>query len=569
MPLDQLDIPQRSSADTTEGLAGKDLIKVTAKVKEIVQAINELLEDAGLPSLATVATSGQYADLLGLPSIPAAYTNQDAVEANAEAILQALAGLSLVAKTGQYADLADKPTIPDAYTDQQALAANAQAITTATDGVVTTLRGSVPTAGNTLAKLYASIQTLIAIVGGSAPDADAFVNTVTELLAIFATYPEGVDLVQALAGKVGVNDTRLSDARTPLAHKHLYADITDAPVVLALAQSLAATHFVAWGDSLTDGLGLFPYPQQLSALIGFPVLSKGVGSETSTQIRTRFDAAPTLQPLPTIFWVGRNNASAPATVLADIAAMVAKASNYLVLSVLNASNEPKGSAAYNNIISLNQQLATAYGDRYLDVRALLISKASTSTADVADVTNDVVPTSLRKSGDPIHLNATGYGFVAAAVAAKLPLLLNEASQRLLTAQTALELFRNAALRGPVSVVGDSADAAALPLLNIASPNGNRLFVTPAGDAIGTNAAMYINAGTSLNLQAAGTTIAQIFSNALYMKKPFIDAAFQNEVLLQTVSAAPAASGLGGKLYFRAGLLYVMLPGGTERQIAFV
>jgi hypothetical protein len=45
MPLDQLEIPERSSTDTTEGLAGQDLLKVTAKVREVVDELNGLTDE--------------------------------------------------------------------------------------------------------------------------------------------------------------------------------------------------------------------------------------------------------------------------------------------------------------------------------------------------------------------------------------------------------------------------------------------------------------------------------------------------------------------------------------------
>ncbi|MGA0556550.1 hypothetical protein ACO2Q8_07865 [Larkinella sp. VNQ87] len=77
-----------------------------------------------------------------------------------------------------------------------------QNITTAIDGV----KGGVATPGDTLAKLYTLIQGLQAIVGGTAPDGDSVVNTVTEILAVMATYPEGVNVLTTLNGKVNTSD---------------------------------------------------------------------------------------------------------------------------------------------------------------------------------------------------------------------------------------------------------------------------------------------------------------------------------------------------------------------------
>lgn len=56
------------------------------------------------------------------------------------------------------------------------------------------------------AALQTAIDALNAIVGSAAPDGDSFVDTVTELLAVFSTYPEGTDLFTLLSGKVSITD---------------------------------------------------------------------------------------------------------------------------------------------------------------------------------------------------------------------------------------------------------------------------------------------------------------------------------------------------------------------------
>lgn len=58
----------------------------------------------------------------------------------------------------------------------------------------------------TIASLNTKIGAITAIVGDTTPDGDAFVDTVAELLAVFSTYTEGVDLVTLLAGKVNTTD---------------------------------------------------------------------------------------------------------------------------------------------------------------------------------------------------------------------------------------------------------------------------------------------------------------------------------------------------------------------------
>jgi len=59
---------------------------------------------------------------------------------------------------------------------------------------------------NTLKKLQDKITAINSIIGGSSPDGDSIVNTVAELLSVFSTYTEGVDIVTLVSGKVNVSD---------------------------------------------------------------------------------------------------------------------------------------------------------------------------------------------------------------------------------------------------------------------------------------------------------------------------------------------------------------------------
>lgn len=111
-----------------------------------------------------------------------------------------------------------------------------------------------------------------------------------------------------------------------------------------------------------------------------------------------------------VFWIGNNNAGDPATVMADIAACVAllegAPKKFVIVSLINGSASPKGSAAYANITGINADLAALYPGAYLDVRTHLVNAFDPSSAqDVADFSNDLVPSSLR--GDAIHLNTRG------------------------------------------------------------------------------------------------------------------------------------------------------------------
>lgn len=74
------------------------------------------------------------------------------------------------------------------------------------DGLITQIINGAPTDANTLKELNDKIIAVQAIIGGTTADGDVLVNTVAELLAVFATFPEGVDLVALLAGKVNTTD---------------------------------------------------------------------------------------------------------------------------------------------------------------------------------------------------------------------------------------------------------------------------------------------------------------------------------------------------------------------------
>lgn len=190
----------------------------------------------------------------------------------------------------------------------------------------------------------------------------------------------------------------------------------------------SAVQLQCWGDSLTEGAGGIPYPTQLEGLSDWRTSNHGRGGETSTQIRTRMIADTASHAHPTVIWAGRNNASDTATVLADIAAMVNALPhrNYLVLSVLNGdfgAEEHTGGPVWASITGINAQLATTYGERYIDIRSTVIARFDPALPqDVIDHGNDVPPGSLRVDG--IHLNSTGYRIVAEAIHSRRSLLIS-------------------------------------------------------------------------------------------------------------------------------------------------
>lgn len=111
-------------------------------------------------------------------------------------------------------------------------------------------------------------------------------------------------------------------------------------------------------------------------------------------------------------WLGRNGAQAGHTVLGDIAAAVASLGHgrYIVGSILPSAAD--SGAALAALVTLNGQLASLYGPRFLDLLAALSAAANGSPEDAADVAGGLVPRSLRS--DHLHLNDAGYARVAQA-----------------------------------------------------------------------------------------------------------------------------------------------------------
>jgi len=128
-----------------------------------------------------------------------------------------------------------------------------------------------------------------------------------------------------------------------------------------------------------------------------------------------------------VIWVGRNNILNPADVIRDVAAMVAHLTpyvkRYIVMGVTNGTNEPFGSANYNAVIAINQQLADIYGERFLDIRRYLIDQAQADLGqtptpeDLTAISEDRIPPQLHI--DSIHFTTAGYTAVGNRTVTKL------------------------------------------------------------------------------------------------------------------------------------------------------
>lgn len=194
-------------------------------------------------------------------------------------------------------------------------------------------------------------------------------------------------------------------------------------LLFASATVLCQADVVAWGDSMTYGTGADhphkgqkTWPRWFTEFSGVNVIKKGVGGQSSKQIRDRMLAEPALHQEFTVIWAGRNDYRGPEWVKKHIAEMVAALGheNYLVVGITNSSEEPKGGDRLKIMDTLNADLKATYGVRFVDVRPLLVAAYDkTLPEDVADHENDIVPASLRS--DKLHLNTAGYRIVAQAI----------------------------------------------------------------------------------------------------------------------------------------------------------
>jgi len=215
-----------------------------------------------------------------------------------------------------------------------------------------------------------------------------------------------------------------------------------------LALSDAVTEFLqtimapvgAFGDSLTYGVGSGgvgqmnnPWVKTLQTALGRLVYNGGVSGETSSQIRARFTSDDFLTNGSEIYWAGKNNVSASATVISDAATAVAwsKTGRIIVVGVTptTGNDAASGQTDYASRMAINASLSSTYGSRYLDLLPALQAANDGSANDLADVAGGQIPRSLRWSGDNTHISDTvngagfsGAGIVATTIQAKIAAL---------------------------------------------------------------------------------------------------------------------------------------------------
>lgn len=334
------------------------------------------------------------------------------------------------------------------------------------------------------------------------------------------------------------------------------------------AQASAATiekwsHVATWGDSLTFGSGSTlqaDYPTIFAGLSGYTVYNGGVGGETSTQVKARMLAATDKHAWPTIIWAGRNNYTDTATVISDVAAMVAALghTNYLVISVLNGefgSTEYVGGSGYNNIATINASLSTTYGAHYVDVRSYLISLYNSNDAqDVIDHGHDIPPSSLRS--DTIHLNDDGYAAAAAKIYESVAQLQHGATT-FLTNKNLTNLFGSPPTFGQV-------DPATIYASRVLYSGGSQTAPSIAGTGTSSKTGIYWPGGTSFYTVSNGSAIFNFSLNfqGLTTGGAFIPGGVGTSSTLPTLCPSNQATTTGLGAFASGGLS--LITSATER-----
>lgn len=220
-----------------------------------VASTDPRLTDARTPTAHTHAVS----DVTGLQAALDAKLNQSQVDARVQVGVDALVASApgtLDTLNELAAALGNDPNFATTVTNQIAGKANATHTHVATDISDSTTTGrSVLTAASAAAArtaIGAGTSSLALGTTSSTAKAGNYVPAWSEVTGKPSTFAPSAhvhaisditSLQTALDGKVGASDSRLSDARTPTAHTHLWADITDKPTTFT-----PATHSHAWSE---------------------------------------------------------------------------------------------------------------------------------------------------------------------------------------------------------------------------------------------------------------------------------------------------------------------------------
>jgi hypothetical protein len=126
-----------------------------------------------------------------------------------------------------------------------------------------------------------------------------------------------------------------------------------------------------------------------------------------------------------LLWWGRNNVPSLTgldTLVDTAIAYLRSPRRFLILGVVNAQNEPKGSGNYVAIQAMNAKLITAWADRYVSVEPPTVAEMTAlnyapTSQDLIDIGNGIMPGSFVV--DNVHRTTLGYQFHTNRIAAKL------------------------------------------------------------------------------------------------------------------------------------------------------
>ncbi|WP_439559320.1 SGNH/GDSL hydrolase family protein [Dyadobacter sp.] len=144
------------------------------------------------------------------------------------------------------------------------------------------------------------------------------------------------------------------------------------------------------------------------------------------------DDALRLKTATQILWYGRNNITKGTAqeeilkALDDSIAFIEDPKRYLVVGMLQARPENKGTDRYNQVIAINDELESRYGNKYVPMtpptaEEMAAINYTPTEQDRFDIENMNFPTGMRPDDrtDEIHINDKGYQIVANRVIAKL------------------------------------------------------------------------------------------------------------------------------------------------------
>jgi precorrin isomerase len=291
---------------------------------------SSLASYATTASLATVATTGQYSDLLGLPTIPtvptvvSAFTNDSGYQTAAN-VATAIIGkadissLATVATSGSYTDLINKPTIPTVPTNVSAFTNDSTYQTAAqVTAAIAAVVGAAPTALDTLAEIAAALASdesaaaaLTTSVGLKANTADlapvAFsgaysaligaptIPTIPTLVSVFtndAGYQTAANVTTAIAGKA---DTASLAA---VALSGAYADLSGTPTIPTVPTAVSAfSNDSGYQTAANVATALAPYA--LTSALSAYALTSSLSSYATTASLSAYATTASLATVAT------------------------------------------------------------------------------------------------------------------------------------------------------------------------------------------------------------------------------------------------------------------------------